>query len=212
MSDEASETEVKRGAFAKEKGEVILREHEYDGIQEFDQKLPNWWLFTFYFAIAWFLIYWVIYYHTDAYRTDSEKIVSKMSALQEQKEAALADALGSISNEQLVNDWAKSPAKVAAGEAIYTTHCVACHAADLTSTLAVGDQKIPLPGLSLVDGEWKYGSQPLDLFKLINDGTPADSAGHNGAKMQAWGQMLKPEEIFEVTAFIISKNPDEFGL
>ena len=208
MSDEASETEVKRGAFQKEKGEVILREHEYDGIQEFDQKLPNWWLFTFYFAIAWFLIYWVIYYHTDAYRTDSEKIVSNMSALHAHNEANLADELGAIYDDHPAHYCAK----VAAGEAIYTTHCVACHAADLTSTLAVGDQKIPLPGLSLVDGEWKYGSQPLDLFKLINDGTPADSAGHNGAKMQAWGQMLKPEEIFEVTAFIISKNPDEFGL
>ena len=75
--------EPKRGHFAKEKGEVILREHEYDGIQEFDQKLPNWWLFTFYGAIAWFLGYWVLYYHTGAFKTSHELVSEKIAAIQD---------------------------------------------------------------------------------------------------------------------------------
>jgi cytochrome c oxidase cbb3-type subunit 3 len=29
--------------------------------------------------------------------------------------------------------------------------------------------------------------------------------------MQAWGQMLSPKQIAEVTAFLISKNPKDFG-
>jgi cytochrome c oxidase cbb3-type subunit 3 len=212
MSDPYEDSEVKRGDFAKKKGEVILREHEYDGIQEFDQKLPNWWLFTFYIAIVFFLAYWVIYYHSNTIESDYQKITNKMTEIQKQKEEQLSSALASISNEQLIDEWAQNTERVHAGKAIYNLHCVACHAADLTATMVAGDQKIPLPGLSLVDGEWKYGAQPLDIFKLINDGTPPESSGHNGAKMQAWGQMLKPEEIFEVTAFIIARNPDEFGL
>ena len=44
------------------KNEIILKEHVYDGIQEYDQKLPNWWLFTLYITIVWFIFAWVAYY------------------------------------------------------------------------------------------------------------------------------------------------------
>jgi cytochrome c oxidase cbb3-type subunit 3 len=208
MSDPSSEP--KRGHFAKEKGEVILREHEYDGIQEYDQKLPNWWLFTFYGAIFWFAIYWFLYYQTPAYHTDHEKLVAEMTAIQEKKAAELEKTLASLDDQTLINVWAADPAIVASGEAIYTTNCVACHAADLSATMDAGGTKIPLPGRSLVDGEWTYGGKPMDMFKLINQGSPAGSPGLNGALMQAWGQMLTPKQIAEVTAFIIAKNPQEF--
>lgn len=208
MSDSSSEP--KRGHFAKEKGEVILREHEYDGIQEYDQKLPNWWLFTFYGAIIWFAVYWFLYYQTPTFRTDREKIIAEMTAIQEKKAAELEKTLASLDDHTLINVWAADLAIVASGEAIYTTNCVACHAADLSATMDAGGTKIPLPGRSLVDGEWTYGGKPMDMFKLINQGSPAGSPGLNGALMQAWGQMLTPKQIAEVTAFIIAKNPQEF--
>lgn len=212
MSEDTSHSQVKRGDFARSKGEVILREHEYDGIQEFDQKLPNWWLFTFYGAIVWFLIYWSLYYYTSTYQTDEEKVIAGLTALEVKRAAVLESALAEIDDETLIQEWATDATKVAAGEAIYTLSCVACHSADLTAVLVIGDQKIPLPGLPLNDGEWKYGGTPLEIFKLINEGTPADQPGHNGAKMQAWGQMLTPDQIAEVTSYLISKNPAEFGL
>lgn len=208
MSDSSSEP--KRGHFAKEKGEVILREHEYDGIQEYDQKLPNWWLFTFYGAIIWFAVYWFLYYQTPTFRTDREKIIAEMTAIQEKKAAELEKTLASLDDQTLINVWAADPAIVASGEAIYTTNCIACHAADLSATMDAGGTKIPLPGRSLIDGQWTYGGKPMDMFKLINQGSPAGSAGLNGALMQAWGQMLTPKQIAEVTAFIIAKNPKEF--
>jgi cytochrome c oxidase cbb3-type subunit 3 len=202
--------EPKRGHFAKEKGEVILREHEYDGIQEYDQKLPNWWLFTFYGAIVFFIGYWALYYHTDILKTDQVIIQEKIAAVQKAKDAELEKTLASLDNSKLVHQWATDPAIVSAGEATYLTNCSACHGADLSGTMVVGAAKIPLPGLAINDGQWKFGNKPMDIFKLINKGSPPESTGNNGAKMQAWDQTLSPKQVAEVTAFIIAKVPADF--
>lgn len=81
---------------------------------------------------------------------------------------------------------------------------MACHGPDLDAPLKLG--------LSLVDGEWKYGNRPNDIFKLINEGTPADSKGMapTGARMVPWGATYNPKQIAEMVAFIISKNPEDF--
>jgi cytochrome c oxidase cbb3-type subunit 3 len=202
--------EPKRGHFAKEKGEVILREHEFDGIQEYDQKLPNWWLFTFYGAIVWFVLIWVLYYQTGFFNTDEQVIKEKIAAIQAVKMAELEKTLATLDDSKLVHQWAADSALVSAGEATYLTNCSACHAADLSATMVAGATKIPLPGLPLNDGVWKFGAKPMDLFKLINEGSPPQSDGHNGAKMQAWGQTLTPKQVAEVVAYIVAKLPADF--
>ncbi len=202
--------EPKRGHFAKEKGEVILREHEFDGIQEYDQKLPNWWLFTFYGAVVFAIGYWFIYYNLGEIKSSRTLIHEQMTAIQVAKEKELEKTLATLDDAILVHTWATNPEQVAAGEATYMTNCSACHATDLSATMDVGGTKIALPGLSLIDHEWKFGGKPMDLFKLINEGSPADSSGHNGATMQAWGQVLSPKQIAEVVAYIVTKVPDDF--
>ncbi|RYD35695.1 MAG: c-type cytochrome [Verrucomicrobiaceae bacterium] len=202
--------EPKRGHFAKEKGEVILREHEFDGIQEYDQKLPNWWLFSFYGAVVFFIGYWVIYYQTDILRNDHEVITSRIVAIQNAKAAELEKTLAALDDSTLVHQWAADPAITAAGEATYLTNCSACHAADLSGKMEAGGSMIPLPGLPLNDGHWKFGGKPMEIFKLINEGSPPESDGNNGAKMQPWGQVLTPKQVAEVTAYLISRVPADF--
>ena len=202
--------EPKRGHFAKEKGEIILREHEYDGIQEYDQKLPNWWLFTFYGAVVWFVAHWALYYHTGTFKTAQQEVTQEIVAVQKLKAAELAATVAKLDDSAFVHEWATDPARVAAGEATFLTNCVACHGADLSATMTVGTNKVPLPGLPLNDHQWKFGGKPMDLFKLINAGSPPESTGNNGAKMQAWGQTLSPVQIAEVVSYLISKLPEDF--
>lgn len=191
--------------------EAPLRDHIYDGIQEYDHKLPNWWLYTLYAAIVYFVVDWGLYYKTDWFKTDQQKVTAEIQEIAEERKTALAETLSKLDNKTLVHEWATDSDRVSRGEAIYGQVCVGCHAADFSATMVVGDQKLPLPGLALNDGEWKYGATPLDIFKIINDGTPADSTGHNGARMQPWGQTYSAQQVAELTAYIIAKNPDEFS-
>jgi cytochrome c oxidase cbb3-type subunit 3 len=211
--NEEPKQEPKRGAFARRKGEVVLREHEYDGIQEYDQKLPNWWLFTFYGAVVWFVVYWVLYYHTNVYQTDHQRVAAAITQIQQAKAAELEKTLATLDDQVLVHDWAAKPDVIAAGEATYTTICSACHAADLSATLTVaGGVKVPLPGLPLNDGEWKFGGKPMDLFRMVSQGSPPESTGYLGTRMQAGGGAnLTPKQVAEVVAYLIHRLPDEFS-
>jgi cytochrome c oxidase cbb3-type subunit 3 len=177
----------------------VLREHVFDGIEEFDQKLPNWWLFTFYIAIAFYVSYWVIYYSSDALKSPAEVINSQMTAINDAKQKELTAMLDKLDDDVLI-EWSKNEAIVAQGQAVYTTTCIACHGADLNGTAI---------GRSLMDDQWEHGAAPMEMFNLILKGSPADAKGFNGQKMQAWGNLLGPEKAAQAVAFILSKNPPQ---
>lgn len=201
----------KRGDFAKEKGEIILREHEYDGIQEFDQKLPNWWLFTFFAAIVFFVSFWFFYYATPWSDSPQKVINDKVIAIQEAKLAELAKTVAALDDSKLVHskEWKD---QIPAGEAIFVKNCVQCHAEDLSAMRMdpILGKKVSAGGRPLTDHVWEHGNKPMDLFNLINGGTPVGKPGFNGAKMEAWGQKLSPVDIASVVAYIVSKVPEDF--
>lgn len=206
-----SDPEIKVAHYAKEKGEIVLRPHEYDGIQEYDQKMPNWWLFIFFGSVVFFLVWWLAYYQFGLMQPDSVVLARKMREIEKVKAQALQEMLKTLDDDSLVNKWARDETVVEKGRETFMMNCTACHGTDLAARMDIGGgQFAPLPGLSLVDGEWKYGSKPMDIFNLINAGTPADSTGHNGARMEAWGQKMAPIKIVELVAFVISRNPEDF--
>ena len=220
--------EPKRGDFAQHAGEIILREHEFDGIQEYDQKLPNWWLFTFYAAITWFVVLWVLYYHTPVFKDAHQEVIDMITAVQKAQAIEVEKMVSELSDSKFVHEWATNPQHVAGGEAVFLANCTPCHGVDLSATIKGKDGKVtPLPGLPLNDHIWKFPptdkdgkpiltadgkvpASPMRLFKLINEGSPPESTGNNGARMQAWGQQLKPAQIAEVVSYIISKVPEDF--
>jgi cytochrome c oxidase cbb3-type subunit III len=170
----------------------VLREHVFDGIQEYDQKLPNWWLFTWYICIIWFVIAWVAYYQMGRGKSDIEKIDAAIAVV----EASRAKALESVDDEKL---WAmsKDPKVVAAGEATYKTTCVACHAPDLSAHIA----GVKLPGMPLNDKEWKHGGNPTQLLTIVRKGAPDLTKG-----MPPWEPQLGITRVIEVVAFVLSKH------
>ena len=177
---------------SKSKYEDKLRPHIYDGIQEYDNHLPNWWLWTFYGAVIFTVIYWFSFYDAEVWKSDEEVIDAQMAAVEEARLAAL----GELSDEVL---WqmSRNPGFVIEGEAIYKEKCIACHGPDLKAGAG-------LAGVSLVDAEWKWGNNPMSVYKVVTDGSPDKTKG-----MQAWVNELGPKKVTQVVAFVLSHTSEQ---
>lgn len=169
-----------------------LREHVYDGIQEYDQKLPNWWLFTWYITIVFFVFAWLSYYQFGIGDSDIESVEKDLAVVM----AARDKELGAIDDDKL---WAmsKDPAIIASGKATYDTTCIACHAPDMSAHIAGAK----LPGLPLNDSEWKHGPKPTQILSIVRKGAPDLTKG-----MPPWEPQLGIKRVIEVVAFILSKH------
>src|SRR6478735_4017289 len=99
--------------------EVMVLEHDADGIQELDNLLPRWWLWSFYIAIV-FAIGYMAYYHVfNAGDSQVAEYQKEMKAGDQIKVAAMAifeKSLGSA-------EPSKDSAVLANGQTIFTSSC-----------------------------------------------------------------------------------------
>lgn len=169
---------------AENSHEDPLRPHIYDGIQEFDKRLPNWWLWTLYGTILFSAGYWVLYHQMEI---APEPGVAVTAQIKESQLIAAKNA-GQLTDEVLWN-MSKDPQVVAAGKATFDTTCASCHMPTMTGGI----------GPNLVDNDWIHGGKPLEVVKTITEGVPAKG-------MLTWGPMLGQKKIGEVAAYILSKH------
>ena len=173
-----------------------VRPHTFDGIQEYDKALPNWWLFTLYGAIIFSIGYWIYYHKSDAGPDQYQEYEVALLSLEESI-AEAAKLAPEITPESLIS-MSQTPASVQAGEQHYLANCAACHGIELQGPPAVG-----LPGVSLVDNEWLHGFNPLEIRTTITSGVLAKG-------MPAWGPVLGDKRIVELTAYILNKQAASF--
>ncbi len=164
-----------------------LRPHTYDGIQEYDKRLPNWWLWTLYGSIVYAIFYWA-YYHAYSIGTDPADALA-MTMTENADRAARAAASGGEVNDEVLWKFSRDPAMLAAGKTTFDTLCASCHKTDMTGMI----------GPNLVDNQWIHGGQPTDLIKTITEGVLAKG-------MVAWGPILGRQKIIEVTVHILARH------
>ncbi|MGF1531016.1 MAG: cbb3-type cytochrome c oxidase N-terminal domain-containing protein [Puniceicoccaceae bacterium] len=167
---------------------ITIRDHVYDGIEEYDQKLPNWWLFTLYGAIAFSIVYWFFFVHAGLGKSDEELLAKKMDRI----EAARLEAQLEFLNDETLLEMSRNQEFVLAGREVYfqTANCAQCHGNDLKGGI----------GVNLVDGNWIYGGQPTQIYAVIENGA------QNG--MPSWAS-LGPQKIAQVVAFVLSEQPNQ---
>lgn len=174
-----------------------LLDHEYDGIREFDNALPKWWLYGFYFTILFSVVYVVNYHVLPAPLWGQPGQQAEYEV--EVAEAALRDA-GRPKATPVANLVALTDTdSLAKGKAIYEGDhlCMACHREDLGG----------LVGPNLTDDLWIHGCTPSEIVKNIETGFPLQGMLPYGS-----GSTLTQEEMLQVTSYILSMhgtNPAE---
>jgi cytochrome c oxidase cbb3-type subunit 3 len=167
-------------------------DHEFDGIREYDNRLPNWWLYILYGSIVFALGYW-LYYHT--YHVG--KLPNRRYELEviAATEAQLKRMEGQeTTNESLVL-LSSLPDRRQEGRAIFVQFCVVCHA----------DQGQGNVGPNLTDGMWIHGGSPLEILHTVTNGVPEKG-------MAAWGNQLGPTRVQNAVSYVLSiKNTNVAG-
>ena len=166
-----------------------VMDHEFDGIQEFDNRLPNWWLWLMWGSMVFALLYWVFFHTLGVGVLPVERFEMDMKVAQEAQIARALEA--GIDNEFFVM-MSQNEDKVAAGREIFVKHCVACHL----------DQGQGSVGPNLTDGYWIHGCEPMQMLKTINDGVAAKG-------MPAWMNQLGPNRVNAVLSYILTIKDNE---
>ena len=169
----------------KNANDIILRPHTYDGIQEYDQRLPNWWLNTLYGAIIFSFVYWFYYYQSKNGLDDITVLENEMAAIEQTRLENSFD----VTDDTIFLEMSENANVVANGEIIYKQNCMACHGANLEGGV----------GFALNDAEWVHGDKPTQIYTTVEQGIPAKG-------MQAWGPLLGQKKIAEVVAYILNHN------
>jgi len=165
-----------------------LREHAYDGIREFDKRLPNWWLFTLYITIVFSIAYWAVTRQFGPPRSDHARIDEALARIEAVK---LATASASKLDDATLWKMGTNPFFVEAGRLTFTSTCVSCHKESLRGVDEGGI------GANLRDQSWIHGGQPTDILHTITNGVPLKG-------MPTWGPVLGQNKITEVVAYILS--------
>jgi cytochrome c oxidase cbb3-type subunit 3 len=168
-----------------------LRPHVYDGIQEFDQRLPNWWLNTLYGAIAFSIVFWFAYMIARVMPEDGAQVDAAMAQIAAAKMAASID----VTNDDLFWDMSRNPVFTDAGKTTYTSLCAACH---LVSLKGKGENPGAV-GPDLTDLAWIHGGTPKEIYATVSQGVLAKG-------MPAWEPVLGQKKTAEVVAYLLSHH------
>lgn len=178
-----------------------ILDHEADGIREFDNDLPRWWLYGFYFTIVLGAAYLVNYHvlpqplvgpasiHAE-YEADVAAAARSRPAASEASTAGGGEGAPAGAPIALLTD----AASLEKGREIFesSTHpCAACHRPDLGG----------LVGPNLTDDSWLHGCEVTDVVNAIRVGFPLQ-----GMLPYGGGSPLNDEQVAQLASYILSKR------
>ena len=180
--------------------------HSWDGIEEWDNPMPRWWVWTFYLTIIWAIGYTIAYPAWPMVNSATAGVlgwstradVAAEIAAVEEANAPINAKLEAAELTAIADDPELGSYAVSAGAAVFKTWCAQCHGSG-----AAGAKGYP----NLLDDDWLWGGTIEDIHFTITHGIRnEDSDDARYSEMPAFGrdELLEEEEISQVVNYVMS--------
>lgn len=182
---------AKSGPTSAEGGEDTTG-HIWDGLREYNNPLPRWWLWLFYITLVFAVIYLALYPGLGNFKgiygwTQEQQYEAEIARAEE----TYGPIFAKYANQDL-KAVAADPEARAMGENLFLTYCSQCHGSD-----ARGAPGFP----NLADSAWLYGGDPESIKVSILE-------GRNGV-MPPFGAALGDQGVKELAAYVVSLSGRE---
>lgn len=165
----------------------VIQGHTYDGIREYDNPMPGWWIALFWAGILFAPVY-MLGIHTfgyiNTYEDDFEQAGARLEAV---RTAYAATGPSFKTDAGALRAYAGDAQMAAAGAVHFTAICAACH----------GAQGQGVIGPNLTDTAWLHGGTAHEVWESIATGFPAKG-------MPPMSAQLSPEERAQTMAYVFS--------
>ena len=189
-----------------QEGDPNTTGHEWDGIMEFDNPMPRWWLWVFYATIVWGIGYSIAYPAWPLVSEATSGMLGWSSRAKVEAEIAAVETANAPINAQLealelaaipghpeLEDYA-----VSAGAAVFKTWCAQCRGSG-----AAGAKGYP----NLLDDDWLWGGTMEDIHTTVSYGIRnEESDDARFSAMPAFGRdgLLEKEQVSQVVNYVMS--------
>lgn len=185
--------------------------HSWDGIEEYNNPLPKWWVWIFYACIVWGIGYSIAYPAWPGIKSATAGVLgfSTRANVQADIDAAAAKLapinakLEAAELTEIAGDAELSAYAVSAGAAVFKTWCAQCHGSG-----AAGAVGYP----NLLDNDWLWGGDIESIHTTITVGirqqADADNDYLRQSEMTAFGDLLEAEQIDAVVNYVMSLSGD----
>ena len=168
-----------------------LLDHEADGIREFDNALPRWWLYGFYLTIVFAAVYVVNYHVLAAPLFGRPGMVAEYEA---EVEAAARVTAAPAAGPAVALVALRDEPSLAQGRSIFEgpdNVCSSCHRADLGGTI----------GPNLTDEYWLHGCSVQQIVTSIRTGFPM-----KGMMPFGTGKPLTDAQVLQVASYVMARR------
>lgn len=160
-------------------------DHEYDGIQEFDNPTPGWWHALFWLFIVFSFFYVMMDFSASPFlpghRAKYERAVLAATIKK-------FETLGDLTPEAMTfASYAKSDEWMNYAASTFRSNCASCHGPDGGGVV----------GPNLTDEFGKNIKTIEDIYAVIDKGAA-------GGAMPAWGQRFHPNDLVLLTSYVAS--------